>query len=100
MLKSVALVVLGSLATVLAVALAGARAPLQGYGPPEVGEGSKLYYFQTSRSTKELFPSLAFNTPVEVHRVVGNWALVEVVGFPKGRFWVNFDHVITYKTSL
>lgn len=90
---------LGAVLAAGALFAAGRPAPALPDAPPDVAVGTELYDVQFSLRTQELFPSLTPARPLEVKAVRGSWLLLEVPGVPRGPLWVNFDQVISYKTS-
>ena len=86
--------VLASLATLLA-----ARPPVQDEIAPFVVPEGAIYGLQLSHPTRELFPTLRPIDPVKILGTQGRWALVGFQGLTRGPIWLNFDHVISYRTD-
>jgi hypothetical protein len=86
-----------SLAAALTLA-ARPPAPQQQIAPFVVPERA-IYGLELSVPTRDLFPTLRSIDPVNIIGVEGKWALVGFRGLTRGPIWINFDHVISYRTD-
>lgn len=67
--------------------------------PDDIEKGTKLYELELSRPTAEILPGATPLLPVEVKELRDPWVLVEVRGLRGGPVWLNFEHVLRYRTS-
>lgn len=88
----------GGLVTVVLALAIGAR-PVAGDRPPHVEAGKAIYGLELDRPVAQVLPGTGPITPIKILGNQGNWFLVETPNQRHGPQWVNFDHVVTYRTD-
>lgn len=82
----------------LCVLTLGAR-PVPDERPPHVEAGSLIYGLEFDRPVAQILPGTGPVTPIKILGHQDQWYLVETPNQRHGPQWVNFDHVVTYRTD-
>ena len=67
--------------------------------PSDIKVGTQLFNLQLVRSTGSVLPGAAITAPVDVKEIRGSWIAVTYTGGQGKTNWVNFEHVIAYRTK-
>lgn len=67
--------------------------------PSDISVGTQLFNLQLVRATGSVLPGAAVTSPVEVTEIRGSWIAVTYTGAQGKTNWVNFDHVVAYRTQ-